>query len=180
MDDFTADPLPLQLLSWSRGAKYGEEVTLVRIPEGGVWPYTFLWRDASGKQVSDKEAYTLKAERTAYLTLEVTDAWGQRLSREVLLKVTGGPSEVATFEDLALAPESAWYGRDGEDPDDFVESTFYSGTYAFSNSSAKSLRTWMGFAYSNQTKTDFSQLFPDQFNSSVGHGVADSKTYGVA
>ena len=180
MDDFTADPLPLQLLSWSRGAKYGEEVTLVRIPEGGVWPYTFLWRDATGKQVSDKEAYTLKAERTAYVTLEVTDAWDQKLSREVLLKVTGGPSEVATFEDLALAPESAWYGRDGEDPDDFVESTFYSGTYAFSNSSAKSLRTWMGFAYSNQTKTDFNQLFPDQFNSSVGHGVADSKTYGVA
>lgn len=180
MDDFTADPLPLQLLSWSRGAKYGEEVTLVRIPEGGVWPYTFLWRDALGKQVSDKEAYTLKAERTAYVTLEVTDAWDQKLSREVLLKVTGGPSAVATFEDLALAPESAWYGRDGEDPDDFVESTFYSGTYAFSNSSAKNLRTWMGFAYSNQTKTDFSQLFPDQFNSSVGHGVADSKTYGVA
>jgi len=35
-----------------------------------------------------------------------------------------------------------------------------------------------GYSYTpavdpKQTKTDFSQLFPDQFNSSVGHGVAD-------
>ncbi len=180
MDDFTADPLPLVVPSWSRGVKYGEEVTLVREPEGGVWPYTYLWYDASGKQVSDQKAYTLKAERTTRLALHITDAWDQKKSIEVLLKVEGGPSQVATFEDLALAPESAWYGREGHDLDDFVSTTFYSGTYAFSNNANVQLRSWTGFAYSNQTKTDFTQLFPDQFNSAVGHGFSDSKTYGVA
>lgn len=38
----------------------------------------------------------------------------------------------------------------------------------------------MGFAYSDQTKTTFTSLFPDQFNSAVGHGVNGSKNYAVA
>ena len=58
--------------------------------------------------------------------------------------------------------------RAGSWGSDFISSTFYSGSYSFACSNAPALRTWMGFAYSDQTKTTFTSLFPDQFNSAVG------------
>ena len=122
----------------------------------------------------------MKAERTQHLTLEVTDAWEQKVKSQLLLKVSGGKPAIATFDDLGLEPETAWYGEQEAGGSDFISSTFYSGSYSFACSNAPALRTWMGFAYSDQTKTTFTSLFPDQFNSAVGHGVNGSKNYAVA
>ena len=122
----------------------------------------------------------MKAERTQHLTLEVIDAWEQKVKSQLLLKVSGGKPAIATFDDLGLEPETAWYGEQEARGSDFISSTFYSGSYSFACSNAPALRTWMGFAYSDQTKTTFTSLFPDQFNSAVGHGVNGSKNYAVA
>ena len=180
IDDFTAEPQPLRLTPKTFTSRAGETIALQHDAEGGVWPYSYVWRTAAGEVVGKEATYSMKAERTQHMTLEVTDAWEQKVKSQLLLKVSGGKPAIATFDDLGLEPETAWYGEQEAGGSDFISSTFYSGSYSFACSNAPALRTWMGFAYSDQTKTTFTSLFPDQFNSAVGHGVNGSKNYAVA
>ncbi|MCL2291031.1 MAG: DUF4465 domain-containing protein [Bacteroidetes bacterium] len=84
--------------------------------------------------------------------------------------------QVATFDDLPLAPESYWYGdTDGE-------TVFYSGSFSFTNTYTPMYSSWGGFAYSNLTATDFdpTQWLTHQFRSATGIGVEGSANYAVA
>ena len=99
--------------------------------------------------------------------------------------------KVATFEDVQISSEDGyWCGPTDNavaEPSgwgyDNQVGTFTDGSFEFSNSYYNgSFLSWSGFACSNRTATSFDALTmtPDQFNSSVGHGVDGSAKYGVA
>ena len=79
---------------------------------------------------------------------------------------------VATFEDLALAPESYWNGADGS-------GGFVSGDAYFGNGYNAAWGSWDGWAYSSMTDTTTAG-WTNQFSAVTGSGVNGSATYGVA
>ena len=177
IDDFSGAPAALTLDATTETAKSGETKTLSVSASGGVAPYTYTWTDALGKEVSTEASYTTKADHTRLYKVVAKDAWGTTTSAGKLLRVASD-AVLATFDDLALASESHWTG-DPEQTEDVQTTTFYSGSYGFTNTYMKKWASWGGYAYSNHTATTYSQL-ADQYNGVVGHGVADSKNYGVA
>ncbi len=91
-----------------------------------------------------------------------------------MVSTTSVAQSVADFEDLGLAAESFWNGADGS-------GSFTSGDFTFTNNFTdwgEYGTSWDGFAYSTMTATTYASL-DDQYNSCVGHGVNDSKTFAV-
>lgn len=85
-------------------------------------------------------------------------------------------AETIDFENLTLAPESAWNGSDGEG--DFV-----SGFAEFSNYfQSEPWEAWSGFAYSNRTDSQVRGYGKDggEFNAITGGGHDGSEIYAVA
>lgn len=180
IDNFAALPEQLHLVAETEQGASGTEKTLTVSATGGVYPYSYVWTDSQGAEVAKAASYTLTPDHTQLYTVTVTDAWGNTSTDEKLFRVSG-TAAIATFEDLKLEDESYWAGKSLPNKEEVSRSTFYSGSYAFSNTWMESLLTWGGFAYSNQTATAWtSKLFPDQFRSAVGHGVGNSKTYAIA
>ena len=91
-----------------------------------------------------------------------------------MVSTTSFAQSVADFEDLGLAAESFWNGADGS-------GSFTSGDFTFTNNFTdwgEYGTSWDGFAYSTMTATTYASL-DDQYNSCVGHGANDSKTFAV-
>lgn len=172
IDNFSGTPQPITFMLEDKTVKQGESTAIESDIYGGVLPYSYSWTNAKQEVLSTEANLTLKPEQTSVITLTVTDAWGNSANSSSLVTVLG-TAKVATFDDLYLEPESRWWGN----PDQMI-STFYSGSYSFTNTLIEEYNTWGGFAYSNFTSTEFKGL-QDQFNSAVGHGVNDSENYAV-
>ena len=91
----------------------------------------------------------------------------------------------ATFEEMALEPESAYNGAgaEGETITDIygsqcTKSLFNSGDYRFTTIYNPAWGSWSGFAVSNETSTAYA-TYADQFRSAVGHGYAGSANFAV-
>ncbi len=173
IDNFSGTPHPMTLSIDNQTVSAGETVTIVPDINGGALPYSYVWKNSNHETISEEATLSLTATNTAEYTLKVTDAWGDSITANFTVTVTGS-SEVATFDDLYLEPESYYWG----DPEQ-TTSVFYSGSYSFSNTLMANLNSWAGFAYSNKTSTTFVNI-SDQFNSAVGHGVNNSENYAVA
>ncbi|MDL2228024.1 DUF4465 domain-containing protein [Bacteroidales bacterium OttesenSCG-928-K03] len=83
----------------------------------------------------------------------------------------------ASFDDLILVPESAWYGSETGEQDN----VFFSGSFSFTNTYMASWSAWGGFSYSNMTGTNFdpNNWFEHQFRSVVGSGANNSDNFAV-
>jgi len=86
--------------------------------------------------------------------------------------VAATQAAVGTFEDLTLAPESYWDGRDGS-------GGFASGPASFNNFYDLEWDYWEGFAYSNCTDANAAG-YAAQYNAVAGSGQGGSSNYVVA
>ena len=121
-------------------------------------------------------------ELTFHLESSRSNAWGYTTPLYFCMDNLGGEApEVpviyegpATMEELELADESFWNGSDGT-------GAFISGAYRFENGYEVSDYGpyAYGWFYSNKTATTFADYTTDMYNSCVGHGAEDSKTYSV-
>ncbi|MDR2835729.1 MAG: DUF4465 domain-containing protein [Bacteroidales bacterium] len=80
--------------------------------------------------------------------------------------------EIVDFEELTLAPESAWNGSDNS-------GSFTSKYLKFYNDFDENYSSWMGWAYTNQTDNT-TNSYLNQYSSIVGKGVENSQNYAVA
>ncbi|MDD6209866.1 MAG: BNR-repeat neuraminidase N-terminal domain-containing protein [Bacteroidales bacterium] len=177
IDNFSGTPQELTLSLKDTTVNQGVSVTIEPEVEGGVVPYTYEWKNEKQEVVSTERSFTLQPECAGEYTLTVTDGWKNANKGAAVITVLG-EAVTATFENLYLAPESYWQGNEYSPT---YTSKFYSGSYSFTNSYVKEMRTWGGFAYSNETSTDFdaSQYLTQQFRSAAGGGVDGSENYAV-
>jgi len=80
-------------------------------------------------------------------------------------------ADIATFEDLALPPESYWNGSD-------ESGGFTSGSAYFNNNYNSDWSSWDGFSYSNITDTTTAGMAA-QYNAITGAGQGNSANYAI-
>lgn len=88
---------------------------------------------------------------------------------------TAKTQSIATFENLNLTTNSAWYGSDNSGG--FTDAGFF-----FKNSFTDfggGMFSWSGFAYSNKTDT-ITSGYTNQFSAITGKGVLNSSNYVVS
>ena len=173
VDNFSGTPQPITFSIEDKTVNQGESFTIEAEISGGAIPYSYSWVNSSNEVLSTTSELNRVASYTGEYTLIVTDAWGSTATRSCIVTVQGKPA-AATFDDLYLAPESHWWGSKQS-----MSSTFLSGSYNFTNTLVELLGSWGGFGYSNRTSTNFNNFIIDQFNSTVGQGVNNSKNYAV-
>ncbi|MFY9152887.1 MAG: DUF4465 domain-containing protein [Prolixibacteraceae bacterium] len=89
----------------------------------------------------------------------------------IVLVFNAKAQNVATFDDLTLAPEKFWNGAD-------ESGSFKSAGFTFSNSYNKAWGSWGGFAYSNVTDRTTAG-YSNQFSAITGAGNNGSANYAV-
>ena len=89
----------------------------------------------------------------------------------VLLTAGAASAATATFDDLALQPESFWNGSAGS-------GGFTSGGAHFGNNYNADWASWDGFSYSNLTDTAIEGIAA-QYNAITGTGQGGSENYAV-
>lgn len=157
----------------------GTQTAISATVTGGVYPYHFTWRNDMNQTISTDSVLNVSPLQTTHYTLTVADSNAKDTVITTVLLVNGSHI-VADFEDLYLASETYWQGPDGN-TDTNMESKFYSGTYAFSNTYYPDWNYWGGYAYSNVTSTSFdpAKFETQQFRSVVGHGAGNTANYAV-
>lgn len=155
----------------------GGSVTAQATISGGSAPYNLCWmnakREVIGEQTTNNyTSFSFTPTSCDDYIVVVTDNNG--ISTESSFRVViYGNAATATFENLYLEPESFWSGNSRE-------GSFVSGSYEFSNGNVPEWNYWHGFAYSNRTSTDYSNMMPDQFNSAAGGAYDGSENFAVA
>lgn len=132
------------------------------------WQWVDLTRLGTVKELS----FSMEASRS--------NAWGYTTPLYFCMDDFNGEAPAivhegcATMEDLELADESFWNGSDGT-------GSFVSGGYRFENGYEVSDYGpyAYGWFYSNKTATTFADYTTDMYNSCVGKGAEESKTYAV-
>jgi hypothetical protein len=175
IDDFAGQPneFEVAISEYPVNATSGQTSHLEAYVAGGVADYNITWTSAAGEVISRALSFDYVFEHSTKVYLNITDAWGNTGSDKADI-VVKGDQYVATFEDLKLNPESYWNG------DEDGQTSFYSGSFEFSNYYMKSWNSWAFFGYSNCTSTNFTSYMTDQMYSAVGSGAQGSDTYGVA
>lgn len=143
---------------------------------GAAYPLTYAWY-FDGTKVADGVYLETTTLRTpGKLECRVKDAEGTLYTMPVTLVSEASTLQIASFEDVQqLSPESFWKGsyKDG------VEN-YASGSFNFSLYSEPTYHSWHGFAYSNQTSTEWAGDYSTQdTRSAAGHGACGTPTYGV-
>lgn len=178
IDNFSGEPNALVAVLNDVKANEGDNITLAPAVETatGVAPYTYAWTDYSGKSVGNGATLAITADKLTAYNVSVTDAWGNKCENTAVVTVIG-TAKTATFEEMALAAESHWLGKDPEDMNTGLLTDWYSGSYRFS--ALKHMDTWWsGYACTNETATTYTSL-SDQFRSAAGGAYAGSN-YAVA
>lgn len=157
----------------------GTQTAISATVTGGVYPYNFTWRNDMNQTISTDSVLNVSPSQTAHYTLTVADSNAKDTVVTTVLLVNGSHI-VADFEDLYLTSETYWQGPAGN-TDTNMESKFYSGSYAFSNTYYPDWNYWGGYAYSNVTSTSFdpAKFETQQFRSVVGHGAGNTANYAV-
>lgn len=157
----------------------GTQTAISATVTGGVYPYHFTWRNDMNQTISTDSVLNVSPSQTAHYTLTVADSNAKDTVVATVLLVNGSHI-VADFEDLYLTSETYWQGPAGN-TDTNMESKFYSGSYAFSNTYYPDWNYWGGYAYSNVTSTSFdpAKFETQQFRSVVGHGAGNTANYAV-
>ena len=157
----------------------GTQTAISATVRGGVYPYHFTWQNDMNQTISTDSVLNVSPSQTAHYTLTVADSNAKDTVVTTVLLVNGSHI-VADFEDLYLASETYWQGPAGN-TDTNMESKFYSGSYAFSNTYYPDWNYWGGYAYSNITSTSFdpAKFETQQFRSVVGHGAGNTANYAV-
>lgn len=173
--------LPLQMLlcidrDEDLAIPAGEEYSLTVDIDGGVAPYSYEWMDAAHNVKATTEVYTYTPTVSNTYSVVITDARGATASAKTQVRVISDMA-VATFDDLYLPEDSHWCGD--ADDEDYMQGSFFSGSFEFNNLYMADWDSWAFFGYSNHTATSFSSYITDQWNSAVGHGADDSANYGI-
>lgn len=111
---------------------------------------------------------------------EVAEAEDLHLQESVAAINKALEGKVATFDDVNVSLNADGYYLGTGNKDNGYDSQYLSGNYRFTVTNMPEYKAWNNFCISNRTATNFKNLFPDQFNSCVGHGYDNSANYCVA
>ncbi|KDR53693.1 hypothetical protein HMPREF1991_00301 [Hoylesella loescheii DSM 19665 = JCM 12249 = ATCC 15930] len=130
------------------------------------------------------KVYSAEQQMAGWLgetSTEVAGAEDLHLEESVAAINKALEGKVATFDDVDVVLNSDGYYIGASSPDREAKTSLYtSGNYRFAVTNIPKWNSWNDFSISNRTATNFKELFPDQFNSCVGHGCDNSANYCVA
>ena len=144
--------------------------------------------DANRKQVKLDfidfvKVYCAEQQMAGWLgetSTEVAGAEDLHLQESVAAINKALEGKVATFDDVDVSLSADGYYLGTGNKDNGYDSQYLSGNYRFTVTNMPEYKAWNNFCISNRTATNFKDLFPDQFNSCVGHGYDNSANYCVA
>lgn len=175
----TIDPLTVEIdFDTETAVAEGSTVTLEAMIAGGKEPYAISWTDQMGDEIGTDDILTREVAVNGTYRVAVTSADGQIARAKAPVRVLNAALKVAGFDDLHLEDESHWKYDTTLDEDE-VSDIFFSGSFCFPNYPWFAYESWGGYAYSNETSTEFRD-YNDQFRNCVGSGAAGTRNFGVA
>lgn len=180
IDDFaaTAQKIELSPLQAEYNVSEDDQVSLsaqLAHSYSGVAPYSYVWKNRAEEQLSTEATYQFQAAESVELMVIITDAWMQVDTVRTMVNVSSPQALMAGFEEQQLTAESNWNG-DASWTDNTTNS-WLSGSYKFNTYVWRAYSYWTGFAISNETSTEYTDL-THQFRSATGSAY-EGNNYGV-
>ena len=110
---------------------------------------------------------------------EVAGAEDLHLEASMAAIAKAQEARTATFDDVDVTFHADGYYLGTGKEENGYRTQYTSGSYRFTVTYIPEYLTWNDFAISNRTATTYQTLFPDQFNSCVGHGYNNSANYAM-
>lgn len=183
IDNFSGQPLTLSLEMLDKVGNAQENVNLNFTRTGGVYPFTYEWRNSDQSLISTQKSASFKDNASTQVYLTITDDWGTKITQRMNVHLNGN-QVIGDFEDLYLPNDTVWAGNwnDANKQYQNLNDHFYTGSYQLSNYCIPGLKTWAFFAYANETSTNFvsADFIEHQFRNVVGGGYNESQNYGIS